>query len=163
MWFPMRRVDMDFLDSADRRWVMEATLDAPRDRVWQAIADPRVWHHWFPGVEDAWYEGDPPYGVGTLRRAIVRGQRMEERMLAWDEGERWAYCLLGASVPLARAQLECTELEDWGAGTRMRWTIAADRGPLLWLATPVFQAVVSRLWRRAAGNLEAWLSDPRER
>ena len=166
MWFPMREVGMDFLDSAGKEsaekvWVMEASVAAPRAEVWRAIADPTVWRHWFPGVERAWYEGDPPYGVGTIRKAIVRGQRMEEVMLAWDEEKRWAYFLSGASYPLARAQLECTDLEDCELGTLMRWTIASDRGPLLWLATPLFHRTVSRLWRRVAVNLEAWLAERR--
>ena len=158
MWFPMREVEMDFLERAGKRWVMEATVAAPRRDVWRAISDPTVWHHWFPGVERAWYEGDPPYGVGTVRKAIVAGQRMEEVMLAWDEPRRWAYCLSGASYPLARAQLECTELEDCAGGSRLRWTIASDRGPLLWLVTPIFHRTVARLWERAARNLERWLA-----
>jgi carbon monoxide dehydrogenase subunit G len=155
----MREVGMDFLERAGKVWVMEATVAAPRRDVWRAISDPSVWHHWFPGVEKAWYEGDPPYGVGTVRRAIVGGQRIEEVMLAWDEEARWAYYLSGASCPLARAQLECTELEDFGSGTLLRWTIAADRGLLLWLATPIFQRTVTRLWKRVAQNLERWLGE----
>ena len=154
----MRAVDLGFLERAGKVWVMEATVAAPRRDVWRAISDPTVWHHWFPGVQSAWYEGGPPYGVGTVRRAIVGGQRMEEVMLAWDEERRWAYYLAGASYPLARAQLECTELEDCARGTRLRWTIASDRGLLLWLATPVFHPTVTRLWTRAAGNLERWLA-----
>jgi carbon monoxide dehydrogenase subunit G len=159
MRFPMRTVDMGFLDRASKIWQMEATVAAPRSEVWRAIADPACWQHWFPGVERAWYEGDGPHGVGTVRKAIVRGQLMEEVMLAWDEQTRWAYCLTAASYPLARAQLEVTELEDCSAGTLLRWTIAADRGPLLWLATPVFHRTVSRLWAQATGNLDRWLVD----
>ncbi|MGH0033812.1 MAG: SRPBCC family protein [Myxococcota bacterium] len=163
MWFPMREVDMDFLDSADRVWVMEAHVAAPRPAVWRAICDPGVWHEWFPGVEKAWYEGGPPYGVGTTRRARVGGQEMEERMVCWDHEERWAYTLCGASVPLARAQLECTELFERANGTSLRWTIAADRGWLLRLATPIFHRTVTRLWHRVARNLEAWLRERPDR
>jgi hypothetical protein len=158
MWFPMREVGMDFLDHADKVWVMEARVAAPRSKVWQAISDPTVWNEWFPGVERAWYEGDPPYGVGSVRRARVGGQDMDEVMVCWEEEECWAYTLRGASYPLALAQLECTQLLDCDGGTLMRWTIASDRGWLLWLTTPIFHRVVTRLWLRAAKNLETWLS-----
>lgn len=157
MYFPMRAVGMDFLENADKVWVMEARVAAPRAEVWKAICDPTVWHEWFPGVEKAWYEGDPPYGVGTVRRARVGSQEMDEVMVCWEDEERWAYTLRGASYPLARAQLECTELLDCEGGTLMRWTIAADRGWLLWLATPFFHRTVTRLWLRVAKNLEVWL------
>ncbi|MBW2386349.1 MAG: SRPBCC family protein [Deltaproteobacteria bacterium] len=157
MWFPMREVGMEFLDTADKVWVMEAHVAAGRPAVWKAISDPTVWPEWFPGVEKAWYEGDPPYGVGTVRRARVSGQDMDEVMVCWEHENRWAYYLRGASYPLARAQLECTELIQTDGGTLMRWTIASDRGWLLWLATPVFHRTVTRLWNRVARNLEAWL------
>jgi hypothetical protein len=161
MYFSMRAVDMDFLDNAEKIWVMEASVAAPRAEVWKAIADPTVWHEWFPGVERASYEGDPPYGVGTVRRARVGGQDFDEVMVCWDEEMRWAYYVRGASYPLARAQLECTELIDCDGGTLMRWTIAVDRGWMLRLATPFFHRTVTRLWLRAARNLEAWLRSRR--
>ena len=157
----MREEGLGFLERADKVWQMEATVAAARPEVWRAIADPTGWHRWFPGVEKAWYEGDPPFGVGTVRKARVSGHRYDEVMCTWDEPSRFAYSVTGASLPIARAQLKCTELEECSAGTRMRWIIAADRRPLLRLATPVFHRTVSRLWNRATANLERLLSETR--
>lgn len=155
MWFPLRSVGLDFLETAEKRYVMECTLAAPRSAVWEAYTDPETWRHWFPGVEAAHYRGPAPYGVGTVREATVSGHRYEEVMVAWEEGERWAYVIVGASVPIAHAQLECTDFEDCGEGTRVRWTLAVDRRLLLRLLAPLFQRHLQRLFERAMGNLEA--------
>ena len=103
-WHDLRTVDLDFLDSAEKTYVCESTLQAPRNAVWNAFADPSTWRHWFPGVENASY-GDSvaPFGVGTFRESWVAGQRYQEIMLVWDEPDRWGYTIERASVPVARA------------------------------------------------------------
>ena len=65
--------------------------------------------------------------VGTFRQATVGRQRYEEYIVAWDEGRRWPYYIDRATVPIATAQLECTEFEDDGRGTRLHWTVAHER------------------------------------
>ncbi len=154
MWFQLRSVGMDFLQHAPRIYVVGCNVALPREQVWQAIIDAPTWPAWFPGVRSASYRGNPPYGVGTTRVADVSGFLMEETMLAWDEGRRWAYRIDRSTAPLARAQLECTELEDRGSGTHVRWTLATHPGMLLWLTGPFFQRTVQRLLERAMCNLE---------
>lgn len=158
MWFEMRAVGLDFLTTAPRVWATQCELAVPRADVFGAFADASTWPRWFPGVTAASYpEATPPLGVGTRRAATVHGQRYEERMLAWDEGTRWAYFIERCTLPLAHAQLECTEFEDHPRGTRVRWTLAAEPRTAMKLAAPAFQKVLDTLHRRAMGNLEALL------
>ena len=163
MWFEMREVGLEFIERAGKTYVMECELEAARRDVWRAFADPSTWSAWFPGVESASYRGsEPPYGVGTLREATVSGQKYEEVMVAWDEGKRWAYYIARATLPIAKAQLECTEFEDCGTGTRVRWTLAADRRLLMWLSAPIFHRYLKGLFRKAMSNLDAYIhSRPR--
>jgi carbon monoxide dehydrogenase subunit G len=155
MWFRMRPVELDFLEKAPRRIAVEGVVALPRDLVWQALVDAPSWPEWFPGVRSAGYLGDPPYGVGTIRVADVGGWRMEETMLAWDESRRWAYRIDGSTAPLARAQLECTELADHATGTRVTWSFAIEPGLLLRLTGPFFRGTVQRLLDRALQRLDA--------
>ena len=124
------------------------------------LCDPRTWSAWFPGVRSASYRGGGPYGPGSIREAHVGLARYEEVMVAWEELERWAYYVDRATVPLAHAQLECTEFQERGTGTRLRWTLASDPRLLLRLASPIFQSTVQRLFERATANLEALLRQP---
>ena len=154
MWFRFRPVELEFLESAPRRHVAEARVDLPRDVVWRAFTDASTWNEWWPGVRSAGYGSEPPFGVGTIREADVGGFRMEETVLAWDEGRRFAYRIDRSNAPIAKAQLEATELEDDGTGTRVRWTLALEPRLLMKLARPWFQGSVERMLERALRNLE---------
>ena len=158
MWFKMRAVDLDFLQTAPRTYVVERNVAVPRGAVWDAFSDPTTWRHWWPGVRSASYGSSPkPYGVGTFREATVGGQRYEEYIVAWDAGRHFAYYIDRATVPIAKAQLESTELVDDGEGTRVRWTIACEPRLLLRAASPFFRGIMERMLARAMANLEIFV------
>jgi len=164
MWFELLPVEMDFLDSAPRKWVVEAQLSAPRSAVWNAFVDPTTWCHWFPDVHEASYPGaTPPYGVGTRRFSHAGSQHYEETMLAWDEGVRWAYRIDRTTLPLSTAHLESTEFEDDGEGTRLRWTLAASPRMLLRATSPFMGRMLQGLLGRAARNLDRHLAAASQR
>jgi len=161
VWFQLRSVEMAFLEEAPRIHVVESDIDLPRQVVWRAVADPTTWPHWFPSVRSAAYLGEAPYGVGTTRISKVGSFHFEETMLAWSEGRRWAYRIDRCTFPLAKAQLECTDLEDRGTGTRVRWTLAIQPGPVLSLTPPrFFEGAVQRLLERALQRLETFSAAP---
>jgi carbon monoxide dehydrogenase subunit G len=162
MWFQLREVGLGFIEDAGKTYVMECEVAATRREVWELIVDPSTWVDWFPGGEAASYGDSPePYGVGTRRRARVGGHDYDEVIVAWEPEARWAYTIARATVPIATAQLECTELEDTEAGTRVRWILAADRRLLMWLLAPFLQRQLQHLWSRAMRNLEATLRERR--
>jgi uncharacterized protein YndB with AHSA1/START domain len=157
MWFPMRQEDLTFVERAPVVHVADAVLRAPRDAVFAALADAGGWPRWFPNVRAATYTSPPPHGVGSIREADVRGTRWVEAMIAWDVGARWAWTVLGASVPLATAQVESFELDDAGGGTRVRWTLALEPRLLARLGAPFAERTITTLFHRAMTNLEAVL------
>jgi carbon monoxide dehydrogenase subunit G len=159
-WHALRPVDLDFEATAEQVFRMEEQVSAPLERVWAAFADAPGWSHWFPGVEWARYDGAPPAGVGTIRRSSVGGVQYEETMLVWDHQRRWAYRVDRSTAPVARAQLEITDFERSGAGTRVRWTLAVE--PLERLGymadgTP-FDRFLADLFRDAMRGLEKYLA-----
>lgn len=160
MWFQMRKVGLDFLATAGKVYVTEGTLNAARPDVWAAFVDPTTWRNWWPGVQSASYRGaSRPYGVGTFREAIVGKQRYEEYIVTWDEGRRWAYYIDRATLPIATAQLECTEFEDSGNGTLVRWTLALDPRVLMIVMAPFFPSIMRALFSRAMRRLDDYIAD----
>jgi uncharacterized protein YndB with AHSA1/START domain len=128
-------------------------MAAPRARVFDAFVDPDGWPDWFPNVQARAYTSRPPFGVGTIRVAHVGGTRWVEEMVAWDDGRRWAWTVLRASVPFAKAQVECFEFADAGAGTRIRWTLALDPRLVARLGAPFATRAIRRLLR---GRRRTW-------
>jgi uncharacterized protein YndB with AHSA1/START domain len=162
VWFELRKVDLDFLRTASRIYVTEAVIRAPRRDVWRKIVDPSTWPEWWPDVREASYGLSPePHGVGTVRRATVGRHRYEEIILAWEEERRWAYRIERATIPLANAQLEQTELEEVEGGTRVRWILAQDPRLLMRVVAPFFPGIMRRLFQRAMANLERTLARQR--
>jgi len=160
-WYDLRPVGMDFLESAPRRFVAEQSVALPPARVWEAFVDPSGWRRWWPGLEEASYGDDrPPFGVGTYRETRVGGHRYEERILAWDEPQRWAYRIDRATLAIAHAQVEVTEISAEEAGARVRWTIAADPRWRLRVLAPLFPRIMRSLLARAMRNLEALAREP---
>ena len=155
----MRREDGGFVDRAHSVHVAEATMAAPRARVFAAFVDPAGWPEWFPNVQRAAYTSPPPFGVGTIREARVGGTRWVEEMIAWDDGQRWAWTVLRASVPFAKAQVECFEFTDAGAGTRIRWTLALEPRLLARLGARFATGAIARLLAQATANLDARLGE----
>lgn len=153
----MRREDVGFVERARSVHVAEATMAAPRSRVFGAFADPQGWPDWFPNVQRAAYSSPPPFGVGTIREAQVGGTRWVEE-IAWDDDRRWAWTVLRASVPFAAAQVECFEFTDDGAGTRIRWTLALEPRLVARLGMRFTTGAIRRLLTRAAANLDARLA-----
>jgi hypothetical protein len=139
--------------------VASATLAAPRAAVFAAFAEPAGWPAWFPNVQAAAYTSPAPHGVGTIREARVSGTRWVEEMIAWDDGVRWAWTVLRASVPFAKAQVECFEFADApGGGTRVRWTLALDPRLVARLGSRFATPAIARLLARAAATLDARLA-----
>lgn len=158
-WTEFRSVSPDFVDTAPTRHVVESNIAAPRSIVWDAYVDPTTWPEWFPHVDEASYDGPPPYGMGTIRHANVSGVLHEETMVIWEEQRRWGYIINRATEALATAQLELTEFFDSEIGTRLRWTLACEPLPGLSFLSgdEPFEVFLGRLFDEATANLLAYL------
>ena len=157
MWFAMRKEDLGFVTRAPVVHVVEALVAAPPAAVFAALAEPRGWPSWFPGVRAACYTSPPPHGVGTIREARVSGTYWVEEMIAWEADVRWGWTVTRASLPFARAQVEVFELSSVADGTRVGWTLGLEPRLLARLGAPFTARTMQRLWRRAAQNLGAYL------
>jgi len=157
MWFDMRKENLGFAHRAPLVHACDAEVAAPRLAVFAAFVDAPSWKHWFPNVRDAAYTSPAPYGVGTVRTAHVGRTEWVEEIIAWDKDTRWAWTVTRASVPFARAQVECFEFGDAGSATHVRWTLALEPRLLARLGAPIAPRVMTRLFRQAMLNLEGYL------
>jgi carbon monoxide dehydrogenase subunit G len=158
VWFEMRKESLGFLGRAAVVHVAEAEIAAPRNAVFGALAEPQGWKHWFPGVREASYTTPPPYGVGTIREANVGGTRWVEELIAWEDPTRWAWTVLGTSVPFAWAQVELFEFVEAAGLTRVQWTLALEPRLLARLGAPLAGPMISRVLRHGMENLAAYLA-----
>jgi uncharacterized protein YndB with AHSA1/START domain len=155
--YRLRAEDSGFATSAPKLFVFDAVVDAPRDRVFEAIvADPGTWKAWFPGVAGGSYANAGDHGVGATRVLRLAGARVQETVLVHEEPHLWIYRVDATSMPIARAAVESWRFEELADGTHIRWTFAIDPR-LLFRLLPFPQTIIGALWRRGMRNLGARL------
>jgi uncharacterized protein YndB with AHSA1/START domain len=145
-WFEMRPVGLGFLVDGPMRFEVAVQTSLSREQCWGAFTDAAGWSSWFPGVREAGYrEQALPYGVGTIRTAVVWGVLFVDTILAWDEPEVCIYRIDRCTAEVATAQVEATLFEERpGGGTRVVWRLASDPCPPMAAAARV-STPVSRM------------------
>lgn len=160
MRWDLRRVDLEFFDTAPHRFRYEAVIRRPADQLFDDIAsDPAGWGDWFPGFDHSghWLSGGP-ISVGSRRAVRMARVTYEETILAWDRPQRFAFRLDRAAAPLAYALAEDYRIAEHPSGSTLEWTFAIDPRPAMRPATRFLDPTLGRLFRRFAANLERHLA-----
>ncbi len=126
--------EIGFAETAPFRAEGSATFEATPAEVWAVVLDYPSWPRWFEGVKSCVATSDPAVGIGSTRRVAlpIPGSKVDERFIAWDEGERWAFTGTDATPGLFRALVERLLIEDLGDG-RCRTTYRMAFEPSWWL------------------------------
>lgn len=92
---------------------------------------------------------------------LVGGVRFQETVVAAEPGLRYAYRVDETNAPGMTALLEEWQLAPAGAGTRIRWTFAADGPAPFRLALTAARPGLGRSFRSAVRALDARLAERR--
>jgi uncharacterized protein YndB with AHSA1/START domain len=149
-------VELSFFADAPRKVTTHTFIAAPRERVFAAISgDPAGWGDWFPGFDHSGrWESPAPQGVGSVREVRAFRTDYRETILAWDDGERWAFRVDACGSGMFTAFAEDYRLSDAPGGTQLSWTVAFRPGRVMKLAAPVtpmaFPLVARRMGKKLA-------------
>ncbi|ORW32179.1 hypothetical protein AWB91_11980 [Mycobacterium paraense] len=135
----------------------------PPSEVFAAFAhDPANWGEFFPGFDKTGrYDTSAPHGVGARCTKRVIGLTVEETVLGWDEGERFAFRVDRVGAPAFRAWVEEYRFEpDGSSGTLLHFAIGCRPRLAFKLAKPVLPRAMALTLTRAGRNLECgrWFS-----
>jgi polyketide cyclase/dehydrase/lipid transport protein len=159
MAFKLRKVSLEFLEDAPKRWRFTAPMSVQPEAVFTAIsADPSTWR-WFPGMTGGAYDGPGPHGVGSTREVRQGPSVYRETIMAWDFPTRWVYRVDEMTVPLAHALVEEWAIRQTDDGSAVRWTLAIEPRALFTALLPVAPLGMGRIFRRAMRNLDVTLRD----
>lgn len=99
------------------RILVETRVDAPRERVWDIIADLGAVSTWHPALADSRYTSEAKEGLEASRRCdFPDGGFVNESVIEWKPGEAFTLEISGGTVPFASAKGTMSVSED-GDGT----------------------------------------------
>ncbi|KND25849.1 SRPBCC family protein [Streptomyces acidiscabies] len=150
-------VGLEFVETAPVRFLFAQEMSAAPEAVFHALAeDVPGWADWFRQVKLA-----RPLGDGGQREIhLMGGGRFRETILAAKAPEVYAYRLDTLNAPGMKALVEEWRLIPVGAGTRVRWTFAADGVPALRVALKVARPGFGTAFRGAVRELDKRLGKP---
>ena len=117
---------LDWIDQAPFSVSGSATTKASPDAVFAVLADHERWPEWFPVITKTVVLGEQREGVGTRRLTNIPGGSIEEIVVAWDVGRRFAFTATAVHPPIVHALLEVCSIEPMQSGARVTYTIYLD-------------------------------------
>lgn len=105
----------EWIDTAPIVVTETIEIDATPNDVWTHIADHATWPEWFKALDEV-HPGTTPTGVGGTRRVFVTPLAIDEVFTAWDEGEHFAFAIVGSKLPILAAAAESVRLEPLDDG-----------------------------------------------
>jgi carbon monoxide dehydrogenase subunit G len=118
--------DLNWIKHAPVTFSGSATTAASPDAVFAILADHEHWPEWFPVITKTEVIGSARKGVGMRRVTTIPAGKIQERIIAWDPGERWAFTATGVSPGIVHALVEDCRMQPTASGTRVTYTIYVD-------------------------------------
>ena len=127
---------------------------APRERVWEVLADVPRWAEWGPwSSSELEREGTPaPGGLGAVRLLKRFPMTLREELTLFEPPERMAY-ELRSGMPVRNYRAEVS-LATADGGTELTWRSAFDALPgvgelLRWQLQKAFEDITASVAREA--------------
>ena len=116
----------DWIERAPVSFSGSATTTASPEAVFAILADHERWPEWFPVIKKTEVLGPAREGVGMRRLTTIPGGKVEELIIAWDPGQRWAFTATAVTPGVVRALLEDCRIEPAHSGTRVTYSMYLD-------------------------------------
>ncbi|MET9731218.1 SRPBCC family protein [Streptomyces sp. NPDC006458] len=147
-----------FLRSAPFLYVSSVETTAPAERIWEVLTGETL-VHWVGVFTGLRWLSPRPFGVGTEREVTLLGVlTARERFFRWDEGRRYTFGAVEASLPGLRRAAEDWTVESTPSGSRLTWTMAIEATPAVTPLLRVASPVIGLVTRRALRTIRAHVS-----
>lgn len=154
--FALSQIDLDYCQTAPYQILNEVDLPISPEATWDLLAS-TAWPEWFVDFVSVTWLSEPPYGVGSQRKAVLKTATAVERFVAWDRGHRLAFGLDAVSLPLVKAMMEDMRLSPGpDGGTHLSYYVFYTPNLLMKLLHPLIRAFYQRMFRQSIRNLQVY-------
>lgn len=159
--FECKSVGMEFFESAPFVFTAQEEIAATPEQVFDAFEDAHSWTVWAAPIQNVEWTSPKPFGLGTTRTVSMSGGLVGwETFIAWERGQRMAFCFTHISQDNVESFAEDYEVEDLGNGRcRVTWRMAmAPKGSsrlVMKMIRPVMAWFNRRMFRKFKQLVEA--------
>lgn len=153
----MVEAGLDFIEGAPITIENQLTLRQPPSAVWDVIIDNENWKTWFTACKQSYTTTEQKTGVGSARFLQVDLFKVTEKIIVWDEHERWGFTIPEANLPIAKSVVELITLRPDGEGTHLDYMFAIELRPWMKPFAKVFEWNMRRIFDRSLPGLQPYL------
>ena len=108
------------------------TVEAPQERVWEVLCDFGAVSKWAPAITESRSLTEANEGVGAERACEHEKMgTLEDRIVEWEEGARYAYTEEGLPIPMKSVNYEWSaDSADGATRVDLRMVFETKFGPL---------------------------------
>ena len=102
---------------------VQTRIDAPKEKVWEVLADFGGIYKWNPGVSHSHSTSESNQGDGATRQCDLqkKGDYLKERIVDWRDGESYGVDIYETNLPL-KSNVVRFSVEANGDGTIVKLT-----------------------------------------
>jgi uncharacterized protein YndB with AHSA1/START domain len=149
----LRHEDVGFVDRAPIQVLARRTVDASVAQIWPLVADAAAWPSWFDGMSEAGYTTAEPHGVGSQRQVTVKGLRVTEDIVTYDEPHCFAFVVIEANRPGLAAMVEVVTVQPSASGAEVTYRQAIELASWLRPMAPLVRRALTRAVTTSLDNL----------
>jgi hypothetical protein len=126
MAYALKPIGDEWFETAPLVVPAAVELDAPVERVWDALGSDAMWS-WAPIIDQVEWITPRPHAAGSIRRLRMFGvNTIEEDFYRWETNQRATFRVTAQTRQLLDGLAEDFVLEPLhgGAGTRLTWIMA---------------------------------------
>ena len=126
MAYALKPIGDEWFETAPLVVPAAVELDAPVERVWDALGSDAMWS-WAPIIDQVEWITPRPHAAGSIRRLrLLKANVIEEDFYRWETNQRATFRVTHQTRPMLDGLAEDFVLEPLrgGAGTRLTWTVA---------------------------------------
>ncbi|HET6506580.1 MAG TPA: SRPBCC family protein [Baekduia sp.] len=125
MAYALKPIGDEWFETAPLVVPATVELDAPVERVWEALGSDAMWS-WAPIIDRVEWITPRPHAAGSIRRLrMFKVNTISEEFYRWDEGVRATFRVTHQTRRMLDGLAEDFALEARpGGGTALTWTMA---------------------------------------
>jgi Polyketide cyclase / dehydrase and lipid transport len=125
MAYALKPIDDGWFETAPLVVPATVQLDAPVERVWEALGSDAMWS-WAPIIDRVQWITPRPHAAGSIRRLrLLKVNTIEEEFYRWEANRRATFRVTHQTRPMLDGLAEDFSLEPTASGgTALTWTMA---------------------------------------